>query len=51
MRTMRDFLVWYNNCDVKPFLEAIEAQVNIYRSKKIDCSKQVSVSLEQPSVG
>ena len=44
MRTMRDFLVWYNNCDVKPFLEAIAAQVDIYRSKKIDMLK-ASVSL------
>ena len=43
MRTMRDFLVWYN-CDVKPFLEAIEAQVDIYRPKKIDMLK-ASVSL------
>ena len=25
MRTMCDFLVWYNNCDVKPFLKAIDA--------------------------
>ena len=41
---MRNFLVWYNNCDVKPFLKAIEAQVDIYRSKKIDRLK-ASVSL------
>ena len=44
MRTTRDFLVWYNNCDVKPFLKAIETQVNIYRSKKIAMLK-ASVSL------
>ena len=31
IRTMRDFLVWYNNCDVKPFLKAIEAHVEIYK--------------------
>ena len=29
METMCDFLVWYNNCDVEPFLKAIEAQVDI----------------------
>ena len=23
MTTMRDYLIWYNNCDVTPFLEAI----------------------------
>ena len=44
VRNMRDFLVWYNNCDVKLFLEAIEAQVDNYRSKKIDMLK-ASVSL------
>ena len=36
--------MWYNNCDVKPFLKAIEAQVDIYRSKKSDMLK-ASVSL------
>ena len=41
---MRDFLVWYNKCDVKPSLKAIEAQVDIYKSKKIDMLK-ASVSL------
>ena len=24
MKTFRDFLIWYNNRDVVPFLEAIE---------------------------
>ena len=44
MRTMCDFLVWYNNCDVKTFFKAIEAQVEIYESKKIDMFK-ANVSL------
>ena len=44
MKTMRDFLVWYNNCDVEPFLKAIQAQVDIYKSKGIDMFK-TSVSL------
>ena len=51
METMCDFLVWYNNCDVEPFLKAIEAQVDIYKSKRSTCSRQVLVSLEQPSDG
>jgi hypothetical protein len=39
MSTMRDFLKWYNNLDVLPFLEAIEKQVSIYRKKEIDMFK------------
>ena len=30
---MCDFLVWYNNCDVKPLLKVIEAQVDIDKLK------------------
>jgi hypothetical protein len=39
MSTMRDFLEWYNNLDVSPFLEAIEKQVSIYQRKRIDMFK------------
>ena len=39
MRTMCDFLVRYNNCDMKLFLKAFEAQVEIYESEKIDMFK------------
>ncbi len=39
MKSFRDFLVWYNNLDVEPFLEAIEQQSRIYRSKGIDMLK------------
>ena len=39
MKTMTDFLRWYNNLDVKPFLEAIEKQIEIYKSKDIDMFK------------
>ena len=35
MQTVRDLLVWYNNLDVKPFLTALERQVEIYRQKGI----------------
>jgi G:T-mismatch repair DNA endonuclease (very short patch repair protein)/DNA-directed RNA polymerase subunit RPC12/RpoP len=39
MKTMKDFLVWYNNLDVEPFLEAIAKQTTIYASKNIDMFK------------
>ena len=31
MTTMRDYLVWYNNRDVSPFLEALEKQGVFYK--------------------
>ena len=31
MKTMGDFLMWYNNCDVEPFLEAIDKQFAFYK--------------------
>jgi G:T-mismatch repair DNA endonuclease (very short patch repair protein) len=39
MQTFRDFLVWYNNLDVAPFIVAIDRQQAIYRSKGIDMLK------------
>lgn len=39
MRNMEDFLKWYNNLDVTPFLEALESQSNIYKTKRIDMLK------------
>ena len=39
MRIFRDFLVWYNNLDVKPIREAIGKQSQIYRDKGIDMLK------------
>lgn len=39
MSSLRDFLVWYNNLDVTPFLEAVEKQFQVYREKKIDMFK------------
>ena len=33
MKTFRDFLIWYNNRDVVPFLEAIEKQFHFYTNK------------------
>ena len=39
MKTMRDFLVWYNNRDVTPFLEAIAKQAGFYKHQNIDMFK------------
>ncbi|XP_078359971.1 uncharacterized protein LOC144644372 [Oculina patagonica] len=40
METMRDFLVWYNNLDVSPFLEALEKMSNFWKTKGIDMVKE-----------
>ena len=39
MTTMRDYLVWYNNRDVEPFLEAIVKQAAFYHNQHIDIFK------------
>ena len=39
MTTMRDYLVWYNNRDVTPFLEAIAKQFVFYHDRGIDMFK------------
>ena len=39
MATMGDFLRWYNNLDVMPFVEAIEKMLVFYRTKHIDLLK------------
>ena len=39
MTTMRDFLVWYNNRDVEPFIEALEKMTHFYRDRGIDAFK------------
>ena len=39
MKTMRDFLVWYNNRDVIPFLQAIDKQFVFYQQHNIDMFK------------
>ena len=51
MRTMCDFLVQYSNCDMKLFLKAFEARSRSISRKRSICSRQVFISLEQPSVG
>ena len=36
---MHDFLVWYNNRDVVPFLDAIDKQFALYKQQNIDMFK------------
>ena len=33
MQTVKDFLIWYNNLDVSPFLEAVEKQSQFYSAR------------------
>ena len=37
MKTMHDFLVWYNNRDVVPFLDAIDKQFAFYKQHLLHC--------------
>ena len=39
MKTMHDFLVWYDNRDVVPFLDAIDKQFAFYKQQNIDMFK------------
>ena len=39
MTTMRDYLIWYNNRDVTPFLDAIAKQAGFYKHQNIDMFK------------
>ena len=39
MNTFRDFLIWYNNLDVVPFLEALDKQSAVFATKGIDMFK------------
>ena len=40
MTILRDILVWYNNRDVVPFLQAIHRQFDFYEQRWIDMFKQ-----------
>lgn len=39
MTSMKDFLIWYNNKDVEPMLQALEKMFQFYQSRKIDMFK------------
>ena len=40
MRTLRDFLVWYNNLDVVPFLEALDKMSQFWRRYSVNMLKE-----------
>ena len=40
METMKDFLVWYNNLDVVPFLEALDKMGQFWQEQGIDMFKE-----------
>ena len=40
MTTFKDWLIYYNNLDVKPFVEAVGKMHNFYKPKHIDVFKQ-----------
>ena len=39
MKTLKDFLIWYNNLDVGPFVEAVEKLQSFYQKEGIDIFK------------
>ena len=39
MKTFKDFLEWYNNLDVIPFVEAVEKMKLFYQERKLDIFK------------
>jgi hypothetical protein len=39
MKCFQDFLIWYNNLDVEPFVQAVVKLQNFYKSKNIDIFK------------
>ncbi|XP_033729711.1 uncharacterized protein LOC117318893 [Pecten maximus] len=47
MQTLQDFLVWYNNLDVGPFVKAVEKLQHFYFDRKIDIFK---VAMSVPGV-
>ena len=48
MTSLKDLLIHYNNCDVVPFLTALQEQCNLYRQAELDMLKD-GPSL--PSIG
>ena len=43
MKTLRDLLIYYNNCDVKGFVEAISKQCEFFRTRKLDIKSAISI--------
>ncbi len=36
MKTFKDFLEWYNNLDVLPFIEAVEKMKTFHKNTRLD---------------
>ena len=49
MKTFKDFLEWYNNLDVLPFIEAIEKMKEFYKMKRLDIFKDNVYFIRQAS--
>ena len=39
MKTLKDFLEWYNNLDVWPFITAVDTMKDFYKLKRLDIFK------------
>ena len=39
MKSFKDFLMWYNNKDVIPTLEAMQKMIEFYHQKEVDMLK------------
>ena len=48
MSTFKEFLVWYNNLDVMPFLEAVE-KMSPFLKERLTCLRMVYRCLVSPS--
>ena len=44
MSSLRDLLIWYNNLDVGPFVEAVQCMLQFYKEQGIDLFKE-SISI------
>ena len=43
MKTLKDMLIYYNNADCKPFVLAIEKQLQFFRSRGLDIKTSISI--------
>ena len=39
MESFRDYLIWYNNLDIEPFVEAVGEMFQFYQAKNFDLFK------------
>lgn len=43
MTTLKDLLIYYNNCDCVPFVDALARQIQFFRSRGLDIKSAISV--------